>query len=158
MMGIDYAIAGLNNPALTFVAALIDNDVLFAALVVAIVLATELRNEKRKKIFAALALALVLSFAIKEMYQVKRPCIPELLKVACPDSYSFPSMHAALAFTLMLSFINKKSYPAYLAFALFIGFTRIYLGVHTLEDVAASTVVAAIAYYGVDRVIGNDTR
>ena len=76
--------------------------------------------------------------------------------MACPTSYSFPSIHAAAAFALMLSFINKQSYPVYLLFGLFVSFTRIYLGVHQLEDITASLAIAAVCFYAFD-ILVNDS-
>jgi membrane-associated phospholipid phosphatase len=50
----------------------------------------------------------------------------------------------------MTGFLNKKSYPLFLLFALFVSFTRMNLGVHVFEDIAGALPVALISYYLID--------
>jgi membrane-associated phospholipid phosphatase len=50
----------------------------------------------------------------------------------------------------MIAFLNRRSYPLYLLFALFVSFTRLNLGVHAFVDIAAALPIAAIGYYAVD--------
>jgi len=50
----------------------------------------------------------------------------------------------------MIAFLNKKNYPLFLLFGMFTAFTRLHLGVHTLEDVAAALPVAFLSYYIAD--------
>jgi membrane-associated phospholipid phosphatase len=140
------AAMALNSPALTYVSQLLDNDFIFGALIVAIVLIAERRNDKRLKIFAALVLALTAGFALKSIYAIHRPCSG----AGCPTDFSFPSLHAVTVFTLMIAFLDKRSYPLFLFFALFVAFTRLHLGVHTFEDIAGAFPVAILAYHIVD--------
>jgi membrane-associated phospholipid phosphatase len=140
------AAMGINNPALTAISLLLDNDVFFAALVLALILIAERRDNKRLKIMTAIVLAVLAGMALKSIYAIPRPCYG----LNCPSDYSFPSLHAVTAFTLMIAFLNKREYPFFLFFALFVAFTRLHLGVHTFEDVAAAFPVAILAYHVVD--------
>jgi len=140
------AAMAINSPALTSVSLLIDNGFIFVAVILALVLIAERRNGKRLKIIAALVLAVVAGFALKNIYAIHRPCSG----TGCPADYSFPSLHAVTAFTLMIAFLDKRSYPFFLFFALFVAFTRLHLGVHTFEDIAAAFPVAVLAYHIVD--------
>jgi membrane-associated phospholipid phosphatase len=139
--------AGIHNPLLTMAGMILDSSAIYAILILALMLLGEARNEKRKKIVASLALALMLGTVLKYAMDHERPCFGETW---CPDDNSFPSMHAAIAFTLMTGFLNKKSYAAYLAFALFVSFTRLNMGVHVFLDIAGALPVALISYYLTD--------
>lgn len=138
---------GIHNPLLTAVGMALDSTAIYAILILALMLLGEPREAKRKKIVASLFLTFLLATALKYAMGRERPCIDESW---CPDDNSFPSMHAAIAFTLMAGFLNKKSYAAYLAFALFVSFTRLNMGVHVFLDIAGALPIALISYYLTD--------
>jgi len=140
------AAMALDSPALTAVSLLLDNAFVFAAVVLPLLLVAEPRDKKRLKVVAALALAVAVGVALKSVYAIHRPCSGP----GCPSDYSFPSLHAVTVFTLMIAFLDKRGYPFFLFFALFVAFTRLHLGVHTFEDVAAAFPVAVLAYHAVD--------
>jgi membrane-associated phospholipid phosphatase len=137
----------IDNPLLKAIGLLIDNDFFYTALILAMVFVGENRNEKRLKILATLVVVVVVGVAIKGAMAHPRPCTGE---TGCPTDYSFPSMHAIAAFTLMIAFLNKRAYPLYLLFALFVSFTRLNLGVHVFVDIAAALPIALVGYYAVD--------
>lgn len=140
------AAMGINSPALTAISLFLNNKIVFGAVAVAIMLLAERRNNKRLKIIAAIALAVCAAFALKNIYAIHRPCYG----IGCPADYSFPSLHAVTVFTLMVAFLDKKEYLFFLFFALFVAFTRLHLGFHTFEDIAAALPVAILAYHIVD--------
>lgn len=147
-------IFGLSSGPLTLVSSLLDNEYIFAILLVLVVMLVEKKNNRRWKILTALALAVVVGFALKEIYHVERPCTGQLenakiIETSC-SGYSFPSLHTILVFTLATAFIRKKDYIWILLFALFVAFTRIYLGVHRFEDIAASAAIAPLIYLFID--------
>ncbi len=149
-------IGSLHYDIITFISLIISNEVSFGLLLFFLTLVAERRPEKLKKVIIVLACAFLISTLFKLVFQVERPCVAVSSdKIICPTSYSFPSTHAALAFVLPLAFLNKRSYPFYLLFALFVGFSRIYLSVHSVVDVAAGLVVAAVSYYAVDLLKAN---
>lgn len=157
-MEIDYItsfISSLNNGFLTGISTIVDNDLVFGSMLIVATLIGERRPEKIKKIVLALILTFVISTVIKEMLKVNRPCTDLIdQKIKCPHSYSFPSIHTALSFTLAISFLNKKGYFAYLMFAIFVSFTRIYLLAHTFVDISGGMIVAGVSYYLLDLAIG----
>ena len=61
-------------------------------------------------------------------------------------------MHAVVAFALMFCFLNRKSFPFFLVFALFVSFTRLNLGVHVFGDIIGAIPVALFAYYAIEVV------
>jgi membrane-associated phospholipid phosphatase len=123
---------------------ILNDSLLYGLVLIGLILAGERRPGKIKKIFFSVALAIIIGMAIKELIAQERPCFGDEW---CPHSFSFPSTHAVAAFTLMTGFIRKRSYLFYLAFALFICFTRLNLGVHTFQDIAAALPIALISYY-----------
>ncbi|MCI0503531.1 phosphatase PAP2 family protein [Candidatus Micrarchaeota archaeon] len=139
--------AGIQNPLLSAVGLALDSAAIYAILILALMLLGERRDGKRKKIIASLAVAFLLAGILKFAMAHERPCIGETW---CPEDNSFPSMHAAIAFTLMIGFLNKRGYPLYLAFALFVSFTRLNLGVHVFLDIAGALPIALISYYLTD--------
>lgn len=142
----------MDIPWLTPVAAALDRDIVMLAVTLLLVLLGEQRKGKIAKIAVAAALAVILSLAIKEMVKSERPCETLASKIPCGGGYSFPSSHTIVAFTVMLAFLNKPSFPIYLTYAIFVAFTRIYLGMHSFEDVAGSAALAPFMYYITDRL------
>ncbi len=140
--------------AVTFLSVLLSNEFIFFAVVGAMVVFTEKRKEKRVKIILALILASALVIGLKTFFAEPRPCENTVGLVECPSlpfsNYSFPSGHATIAFLLMLAFIDKPSFPFFWLFAFFVAYSRIFLGVHTFEDIAGALVLAPIAYYLTD--------
>lgn len=141
----DYAFH-LSNGPLTEASLILNNDIIFALLVIALVLIAEKRNPKRVKIFSAVLLAAIFSVALKSIFMVERPCSIMDLDY-CPADYALPSLHATVAFALMISFLNKRSYWVFVLFALFVSFSRLVLAVHTFRDIAAALPVALVSYY-----------
>lgn len=97
-----------------------------------------------------LALALFLSFALvtamKPFFNETRPCaeLSGIHAIGCEASKSFPSGHAAIVFSA-LPFYSRA--PMY-AYAILVGFSRIYLGQHYLLDVAGGAMLGlGIGYY-----------
>ncbi len=150
MDSITTAIASLNFPIITEVSILLDGTLFFGVCLLALLAFFEPRNEKRLKVIRVMILAFILAISLKEIMKVPRPCMEIPGKIACPEDYSFPSSHAAVAFALMIAFINKPTYPFFLAFAVFVALSRVYLGVHTIDDVLAGLVIAPISYKMVD--------
>lgn len=152
MDSLSLAIAQLDFWWLTLVAVMLDNDLLMIIMTFVLVLLTERRKKKLLKIVLAVGLAVLLSTAIKELVKIERPCINKAWKIECPSTYSFPSGHTLIAFTIAIAFLNKPTFLFYLLYAVFIAFTRIYLGVHTFEDVAVSIALAPFVYYIADEI------
>ena len=69
-------------------------------------------------------------------------------------SYSFPSGHAAFfaALAMVVFLYNRKAGWIYFSAALFIGFARIYTGVHWPLDVLGGLILGAVIGFAVDRL------
>jgi len=153
MDAVSLAIYSLNNPFLTQISSLVNNDYFFDAMLLGIFLAISNFSKDSKAsrrvgfAIACMALAFLVGFALKDITQVSRPCALSGSKVPCPlGQYSLPSLHASVTFALCLSFFSTELFFPLLAYALFVSFTRIYLGVHTDVDIAAGFGVACISY------------
>jgi len=96
-------------------------------------------------VLTALAIALLLGVGMKAFLQEPRPCIGSPGQIPCPLDFSLPSLHALLTFTLAISAVGNRSFAIYLIYALFAAFSRVYLGVHTITQVAAGLAFAFFA-------------
>jgi len=142
------------SQAFLYLAQILDNPYSFFAIIGIAVFLTEPRWEKRLKIVLALLIAGGMALLAKNFIMEPRPCIDGDSLIQCPLDYSLPSGHAAIAFTLLIAFIGKRSFPFYWIFALLVAYSRFYLGVHTFEDLAAALVLAPIAYQLADIIWG----
>ena len=144
--------------ALTEVSLLLGNEIIFFLVVGAMVFLAEKRPEKRKKIILGIIVISIMVIALKNIFAVERPCIGIEAEHGCPSfpfmEYAFPSGHAAVAFLVMIVFLDKRSFPVFWVFALFIAFSRLFLGVHNFEDIAGALVLAPIAYHITDVLWG----
>ena len=141
----------INNQLLTDISLMINNELIYIGILAVAIFLGERRFPKIIKIISVVVFAVVIGIALKTLILAERPCM-ELALEYCPDDPSFPSLHALAAFSLMIAFLNKRSFIAYMIFALFIAFTRLVLAVHGFVDIAGSLAIAMIVYYIVDRI------
>ena len=113
-------------------------------------------EEKRHKEFiiyfllAFITTSFLVNILIKNIVKRDRPYVVKRLAVtACPQDFSFPSGHAAGAFTgaVVFACFDKKRRYLYFTIATLIAFSRIYLHCHYLSDV----VFGALIGYGVGK-------
>jgi|GEM_PF-2391341 len=138
-------IASIQIDILTEIEVLLDNPVIYLVVLVGLLLLGEKRQMKRLKIAVAMGIALFMALLVNVGMAVDRPCA-DIDGALCPILFSFPSIHCTMAFILMISFTNKKLFPAYMLFALFIAFSRLNLGVHVFRDVVGALIIALLAY------------
>jgi undecaprenyl-diphosphatase len=109
-----------------------------------------------KKRMLSLLIGLMLVYisvsSIKNIYKQPRPC-DEYTKVWCPSDYSFPSGHSAVAFAFAFFSLGTGAFPFYYASAFIVVLSRIYLGVHTLNDVVGGAVVGIFMYHVAEKVV-----
>ena len=119
---------------------------LLAALLIAIYLLGK-KNESLYAFYTSI-IGLTANFIIGFFHYHPRPFAVGLGRqlISHANDSSFPSDHATLAFSLAFSFIiynNKKLLGVIcLIFAFFIGFARIYVGVHFPFDILGSFIVS----------------
>ena len=72
-----------------------------------------------------------------------------------PSNASFPSSHAANAFSIAWVFSRRwRSWtPAFILFAVTVGFSRIYLNRHFLSDVLCAAVIGVVSAWAVARML-----
>ncbi len=105
---------------------------------------------------ASLALCMLLLYisvtSLKMVLRQGRPC-NEYLKTSCPEDYAFPSGHASVAFAFAFFSVGTVAFPFYYVSAFLIALSRIYLGVHTLNDIVGGVVIGIFSYFVSQKVV-----
>ena len=105
--------------------------------------------KKNRKItyllWLSFSISIVLALAIKLVFLRQRPIDPFAFPFTTIVNYSFPSMQAMVAFSLLPILVRHLSRQKlfWIGFGLFSVFSRVYLGFHFLSDV----VFGALAGY-----------
>ena len=150
---ITIAISQLNVPLVTAIAKIIDDDLFFIVIILFLAFIAE-RGRRRNRLVLTLLLVFLLGTTVKGLVHEARPCAELISKIPCPPSFSFPSNHALMAFALVAALWKNKPnrwlYALYVAIAIFVGFTRIYLGVHTAADVVGGALLGILFVLVID--------
>jgi undecaprenyl-diphosphatase len=118
--------------------------------VIAVLVIKGKKSDLRALVFVALTV-LVSDFAatqLKDVFARVRPCqalTGVRLLVGCGGSYSFPSGHATNIFAAMvfLSLRYRKYAPFFIAAAVAVAYSRVYVGVHYPLDVLGGAVLGS---------------
>jgi undecaprenyl-diphosphatase len=113
----------------------------------------------------AAPVAVVVAFAVaevaKKLVAEVRPCYSmshDYFVDACParSDYAFPSGHSTTAFATVaaLWLLDRRLSAVAAVFALFEGFTRVYLGDHYPHDVLGAALIALPVAYVASRILG----
>jgi undecaprenyl-diphosphatase len=111
-------------------------------------------SKNDKKFILAFTLSFLLTaflveYPLKNFFNRQRPILTNLNQLQlvstnyCPTDFSFPSGHAATAFSAatVLTFFDKKRRFFYSTIAFLIAYSRIYLGCHYFLDVLGGGVL-----------------
>jgi membrane-associated phospholipid phosphatase len=108
--------------------------------------------KKRSALFISMALVLVLLLVLKPYYAQDRPCAATGVagvgdaKFTCPADFGLPSGHAASSILLVMASIGSAWFFFFAPVAAFIMFSRVYAGVHTIDQIAAGLALGVIVF------------
>lgn len=104
-------------------------------------------SRERKVFVAALFLVLATGVVAKSFIAEPRPCVEIPGRVVCPTDFGSPSAHAAVAIVLLLGAIGTTLFSPYLVLFLVICLSRVWLGVHSVDQVIAGIAFGALMYF-----------
>ncbi len=150
----------LTSPVLDAVMPFITDKSHFIGIGIIFILLVLLRGKKSEiRTLILVAITVMLSdyaaVLLKELFGRIRPChalTGVRLLVGCGGSYSFPSGHATNIFSSMvlLSLRYKKYRPFFIAIAVAIAYSRVYVGVHYPLDVLGGALLGALVALAFD--------
>ena len=149
----DHIRNGFLNIVVPFYTTLGDDGIIWIALGLVLLIPKKTRKCGIMVLAALLVMLVVNNIILKNLIARARPyaTYPELVEdlkdlVHIPKSYSFPSGHTvsamAVAFTILTQ--HKKLGVVTLLFALLMGLSRLYVGVHFPTDVYGGIIVGAL--------------
>lgn len=105
--------------------------------IISLVMLKKHRREWIIPLWLSLVFSALLTYTIKYAVMRQRPEAIGIAAVIAATGYSFPSAHSATAFSALpvMDRVFKKTNYAWIAIAVLIAFSRLYLGVHYLSDV-----------------------
>jgi membrane-associated phospholipid phosphatase len=126
--------------------------VAFASMIIYVLASKPAKKYIEWFVFGVLPAAVVSSAiteGLKLLFKIPRPCAGLSF---CETGYSFPSAHAALIFAAMTVAImySKSMKLSFLFFslALLVSLSRVFLGVHRIQDVIAGGLIGfAVGYF-----------
>lgn len=144
----------------------LSGKLIWAPLYATILVYIAMKEKNQKNFwFILLFIAIAVFFAdrgsalIKDIVQRPRPChepalegLVHVVNGKCGGMYGFISSHAANAFNvafISLLYIRKRWYSiSIIIWAIVVGYTRIYLGVHYPGDVICGSIYGALVGWG----------
>jgi membrane-associated phospholipid phosphatase len=142
-------IFSLNNSIITWLSAVFNEPTAAAAILIAcFFLFVYKRTDRASPLFAALVLALLLIDPLKAFLLVPRPCadLSILSKVACPLDAAMPSGHAVVVGIFLMASVGTPLFPIFLPLAAIVSLSRVYLGLHTIADIAGGIAIGVTLY------------
>ena len=151
------------GPVFDFIAAYASDITAFTAAVIPFLFYWCSDKEEGKDILLALGISMYLNQFLKVTFSIYRPWILDKRIVPSPagtrfaSGYSFPSFHTQVSGTVygsiawMLKDSRKPQALLCLIMPVFIGISRMYLGVHTFRDVAAGLLIAAVSMFLINK-------
>ena len=119
----------------------------------AMVLLAVYKMKSARVLLLAVVVAGLVGLALKPVIAQDRPCnLGEPSLVECLKDYGMPSTHAATSSALAVATLGTPLFFIFAPIAVLVAYSRVYLGVHTLEQVAAG-VALGVAAYSFARVI-----
>ena len=152
------------GPASERIFSILSDILLAAGIVIAVYMYWCLDKKTGRKMLFMLGTGLYFNTLIKQIMRVPRPWVlderitPSERSMHSASGYSFPSTHTQLS-TMMygaLSARYKKSTVIFIITALstlMVGFTRMYLGVHTPADVVVGALLGLFFLYASDKAV-----
>jgi len=141
-MDFTFAIAGFNDGALTAASVFVDKY--WPLCLILMFVAAMFLTKRRLALVLALLLALAILPLARGYYGVPRPCLTE--KTNCIFEPGFPSAHATTAFVFVAASVGTPLFLFFLPIGLFAAFSRVYLGVHSLEQIAGGIALGIILF------------
>lgn len=94
----------------------------------------------------SVVISAALGFVLKLFFRLPRPCAELPALVDCPLDFGFPSLHATFAAVLFMASLGSRWALLVMPFAVLVGFSRVYLGVHSVEQVIAGFALGVVVY------------
>ncbi len=121
----------------------LDSDFIYALVLLSFLALGLLKLKNRKLLLLAFLLTGLVGLTLKPLAAQPRPCnAGGASLVPCPTDYGLPSMHASSAAVFAIASLGSGLFFFYFPAAVFIAYSRLYLGVHSLDQVAAGVALA----------------
>lgn len=108
-------------------------------------------SKHRRELILSFLVVVLLTASLKAYYQEERPCVIFPALVACND-YGFPSGHTITSILLPAATLGSFAFFMFLPLSFLIMFSRVYLGVHTVNQVVAGLALGLFVFFAMERL------
>ncbi|HLC48199.1 MAG TPA: phosphatase PAP2 family protein [Candidatus Norongarragalinales archaeon] len=131
------------------ISVMLDKD--YSPVIIILTLLALAFTKHRRVLILSFLVVMLLTLTLKTFYQEDRPCKAFPALVDCND-FGFPSGHTITSVLLPAATLGSFAFFLFLPLSFLIAFSRVYLGVHSVNQIVAGLSLGMFVYFALERL------